>query len=156
LRACGGIMDRLFSFPYYRKLVESRDGVQEIMLGYSDSNKDGGFLTSNWEIYKSELLLVNVCKKYGVRLRLFHGRGGTVGRGGGPSYLAILAQPADSVNGQLRLTEQGEVIASKYGDAEGGRRNLETLVAATMEATLLDQGDPAKCERFHGVIERLS
>jgi phosphoenolpyruvate carboxylase len=114
---------------------------QDIMLGYSDSNKDGGFFTSNWELYRAETALVSLFeplkKQHGLLLRLFHGRGGTVGRGGGPSYQAILAQPPGTVNGQIRLTEQGEVIASKYAHPEIGRRNLETLVAATLEATLL-------------------
>jgi len=141
LRRCGGVLDQLFSVPTYRKLLESRGDMQEVMLGYSDSNKDGGFLTSNWELYKGELSIVQTCRRHGVGLRLFHGRGGTVGRGGGPSYRAVLAQPRGSVNGQLRLTEQGEVIASKYADPVVGRRNLGTLVAATMEATLLDGVD---------------
>ena len=114
---------------------------QDIMLGYSDSNKDGGFFTSNWELYRAETALVSLFeplkREHGLQLRLFHGRGGTVGRGGGPSYEAILAQPPGTVNGQIRLTEQGEVIASKYAHPEIGRRNLETLVAATLEATLL-------------------
>ena len=114
---------------------------QDIMLGYSDSNKDGGFFTSNWELYRAETALVSLFgplkRDHGLLLRLFHGRGGTVGRGGGPSYEAILAQPPGTVNGQIRLTEQGEVIASKYANPEIGRRNLETLVAATLEATLL-------------------
>ena len=137
LRNCGRVMDELFSIPYYRKLLASRGNTQEVMLGYSDSNKDGGFLTANWELYKAEVVLVQVFAKHGINLRLFHGRGGSVGRGGGPSYHGILAQPPGSVNGQIRLTEQGEVIASKYSDPEIGRRNLETLVAATLEATLL-------------------
>ncbi len=137
LRGCGPIMDQLFCEPYYRQLLASRGGVQEIMLGYSDSNKDGGFLTANWELYKAEVELVRVFERHGVRLRLFHGRGGSVGRGGGPSYQAILAQPPGSVAAQIRITEQGEVIASKYSDPEIGRRNLETLVAATFEATVL-------------------
>ncbi|MEO8331966.1 MAG: phosphoenolpyruvate carboxylase, partial [Gallionella sp.] len=137
LRGCGVIMDELFSLPWYRKLLESRGNTQEVMLGYSDSNKDGGYLTANWELYKAEVELVKVFDKHGIELRLFHGRGGTVGRGGGPSYDAILAQPPGSVNGQIRITEQGEVIASKYSNPEIGRRNLETLIAATMEATLL-------------------
>jgi phosphoenolpyruvate carboxylase len=157
LRACGEIMDQLFSLPYYRQLLESRGEIQEVMLGYSDSNKDGGFLTSNWELYKAERTLVDVFRKHGVRIRLFHGRGGTVGRGGGPSYYAVLAQPPGSVNGQLRLTEQGEVIASKYADPLIGRRNLETLVAATIEATLLDGSDVGSDEtRFHEALEELS
>ncbi len=158
LRGCGAIMSRLFSFPLYRQLLESRGDLQEIMLGYSDSNKDGGFLTSNWELYKAEQSLVETFAEFKVRLRLFHGRGGTVGRGGGPSYYAVLAQPPGSVAGQLRLTEQGEVIASKYADPVTGARNLETLVAATLEASLLDGaaalgGDEAE---FCETLEQLS
>jgi len=157
LRGCGKIMDELFSIPYYRKLLNSRGNTQEVMLGYSDSNKDGGYLTANWELYKAEVILVEVFAKHNVELRLFHGRGGTVGRGGGPSYDAILAQPPGSVNGQIRITEQGEVIASKYSNPEIGRRNLETLIAATMEATLLHHhGADSTMPEYHRIMEALS
>ena len=157
LRGCGVIMDELFATPYYRKLLHSRGDTQEVMLGYSDSNKDGGYLTANWELYKAELELVKVFEKHGIELRLFHGRGGTVGRGGGPSYEAILAQPPGSVNGQIRITEQGEVISSKYSNPEIGRRNLETLIAATMEATLLHHhGADSTMPEYHRIMEALS
>ena len=157
LRGCGVIMDELFSIPYYRKLLGSRGNTQEVMLGYSDSNKDGGYLTANWELYKAEVELVKVFAKHGIELRLFHGRGGTVGRGGGPSYDAILAQPPGSVNGQIRITEQGEVISSKYSNPEIGRRNLETLIAATMEATLLHHhGADSTMPEYHRIMEELS
>jgi phosphoenolpyruvate carboxylase len=139
LERCGAVMDQLFALPAYRRLLEARGGLQEIMLGYSDSNKDGGFLMSNWALYRAEIMLADVFRKHGLRLRLFHGRGGTVGRGGGPSYEAILAQPPGAVQGAIRITEQGEVIASKYANPDLGRRNLEVLVAATLEATLLPQ-----------------
>jgi phosphoenolpyruvate carboxylase len=125
------------------------------MLGYSDSNKDGGYVTSNWELYKAETALVDVFKAAGARLRFFHGRGGTVGRGGGPSYDAILAQPPGSVQAELRLTEQGEVIASKYANREIGRRNLEALYAATARATMGD-GPPDGHDDFLAAMEELS
>jgi phosphoenolpyruvate carboxylase len=157
LRSCGPIMDELFSLPYYRQLLAHRGNTQEVMLGYSDSNKDGGYITANWELYKAELELVKVFAKHGVELRLFHGRGGTVGRGGGPSYEAILAQPPGSVNGQIRITEQGEVISSKYSNPEIGQRNLETLIAATMEATLLHHhGADSAMPEYHRIMEALS
>jgi phosphoenolpyruvate carboxylase len=143
------------ALPAARSLVASLGGIQEVMLGYSDSNKDGGYVTSNWELYKAETALVEVFHAASVRLRFFHGRGGTVGRGGGPSYDAILAQPPGSVQGELRLTEQGEVIASKYANREIGRRNLEALFAATVRATLAP-ADPAAHASFHEAMEELS
>ncbi len=157
LQGSSQIMDELFSIPFYRDLLRSRGNTQEVMLGYSDSNKDGGYLTANWELYKAEIELVKVFEKHGIELRLFHGRGGSVGRGGGPSYEAICAQPPGSVNAQIRITEQGEVISSKYSNPEIGRRNLETLIAATMEATLLHQhGDESNMPEYHRIMEVLS
>jgi phosphoenolpyruvate carboxylase len=138
LTAAGATLTAMLAQPLYRELVAARGGTQEVMLGYSDSNKDGGYLAANWALYRAELDLVEVARAHGIRLRLFHGRGGTVGRGGGPSYEAIRAQPPGAVAGSLRITEQGEVIAAKYGDPDRARRNLEAIVAATLEATLLD------------------
>ena len=141
LRNAATIMRGFYALPGIADMVTRAGAVQDIMLGYSDSNKDGGFFTSNWELYRAGTALVELFDglrdTHSLTLRLFHGRGGTVGRGGGPSYQAILAQPPGTVNGQIRLTEQGEVIASKYAHPEIGRGNLETLVAATLEATLL-------------------
>ena len=156
LRGCVGIMDRLFAIPEYRRLVDSRGGLQEVMLGYSDSNKDGGYVTSGWELYKAEVGLVELCRKHDVRLRLFHGRGGTVGRGGGPSYDAIVGQPAGAVNGQIRLTEQGETISSKYTNAEVGRRNLEIIAAAALEASLLHPQSDVVPESYSEAMDSLS
>jgi phosphoenolpyruvate carboxylase len=142
LRHAAPIMRAFYALPGITEMIKRSGAEQDIMLGYSDSNKDGGSFTSNWELYRAEIDLVELFgplrHDHGITLRLFHGRGGTVGRGGGPSYAAILAQPPGTVNGQIRLTEQGEVIASKYAHPEIGRRNLETLVAATLEATLLN------------------
>lgn len=132
LQAAPAIMDQLFGIAEYRALVTSRADVQEVMLGYSDSNKDGGFVTSGWSLYQAEIGLVEVFAKHGVNIRLFHGRGGSVGRGGGSSYHAILGQPPGAVDGRIRLTEQGEVIAAKYGIESLGRRNLEVLVSANL------------------------
>jgi phosphoenolpyruvate carboxylase len=156
LRNCVAVMDQLLSLPEYRKLIDSLGGEQEVMLGYSDSNKDGGFVTSGWELYKAEIGLVAVFRRHGVRIRLFHGRGGSVGRGGGPSYDAILAQPGGAVQGQIRITEQGEIISSKYSNPEVGRRNLETLASATLEATLLQDESPAPDPAFLETMEELS
>ncbi len=131
------IMDQWLSLPEVAARVKhSQDGIQEVMLGYSDSNKDGGYLTSNWSLYQAELSLVEVFKKHRTRLRLFHGRGGSVGRGGGPSYDSILSQPPGTVNHQIRLTEQGEIIQGRYKDAEVGRWHLELFIAATLEASV--------------------
>ena len=143
LRQAPLIMRDYFALPGLAPLVARSGGEQDIMLGYSDSNKDGGIFTSNWSLYQAEIALVELFNtleaQHGITLRLFHGRGGTVGRGGGPSYEAILAQPPGTVRGQIRLTEQGEVINSKYANPLLGRRNLEILVAATLEATLLPE-----------------
>jgi phosphoenolpyruvate carboxylase len=156
LQASSGIMDRMLSLHDYRRLVDSRGGVQEVMLGYSDSNKDGGFVTSGWELYKAEIGLVEVFERHHVRLRLFHGRGGSVGRGGGPSYDAILAQPGGAVNGQIRITEQGEIISSKYSNAEVGRNNLEILTSATLEASLLQPKHSAPKADYLEAMDQLS
>ncbi len=149
LQSAAPIMQEFYALPGIAAMIKRscaggalpNTPEQDIMLGYSDSNKDGGIFTSNWELYRAEMALVELFDalkaSHGITLRMFHGRGGTVGRGGGPSYQAILAQPPGTVRGQIRVTEQGEVIASKYANPEIGRRNLETLVAATLEATLL-------------------
>ncbi|RDI64717.1 phosphoenolpyruvate carboxylase type 1 [Nocardia pseudobrasiliensis] len=143
--------------PAYHRLVVARGMQQEVMLGYSDSNKDGGYLAANWALYRAELDLVDAARKTGIRLRLFHGRGGTVGRGGGRSYDAILAQPAGAVRGSLRLTEQGEVISTKYADRGTAYRNLESLVAGTLESTLLDvEGLGAEAEPAYELFDELA
>jgi phosphoenolpyruvate carboxylase len=156
LQSVDTIMERLFKLPLYRRLLADRAMTQEVMLGYSDSNKDGGFLTSGWELYRAEIALVEVFTRHGVRLKLFHGRGGSVGRGGGPSYDAILAQPGGAVQGAIRITEQGEVITAKYGNPELGRRNLEVLAAATLEATLLSVKEAAPKPEYLAAMQQLS
>ncbi|OBJ53001.1 phosphoenolpyruvate carboxylase, partial [Mycobacterium asiaticum] len=151
------ILQSMLELPLYRAMVAARDDEQEVMLGYSDSNKDGGYLAANWAVYRAELALVEAARKNGIRLRLFHGRGGTVGRGGGPSYQAILAQPPGAVNGSLRLTEQGEVIAAKYAEPRTAQRNLESLVAATLESTLLDvEGLGDTAEPAYAVLDEVA
>ena len=156
LRACGKVVDELFAIDTYMNLLSSRGGVQEIMLGYSDSNKDGGFLTSGWELYKAEIALIEVFARHGIKLRLFHGRGGSVGRGGGPSYQAILAQPPGAVQAGIRVTEQGEVISGKYSHPQTGRQNLEILAAGALEAALpRSDADHPRAE-FLAAMEELS
>ncbi len=159
LRQAAPIMREFYALPGVARMVQRSGAEQDVMLGYSDSNKDGGIFTSNWELYRAEIVLVELfdelAASHRIQLRMFHGRGGTVGRGGGPSYQAILAQPPGTVRGQIRLTEQGEVIGSKYANPEIGRRNLETLVAATLEATLLQPTKPAP-KAFLEAAEQLS
>ncbi|MEU6581599.1 phosphoenolpyruvate carboxylase [Nocardia sp. NPDC046763] len=157
LRDGAEILGAALEVPAYQRLVAARGMQQEVMLGYSDSNKDGGYLAANWALYRAELNLVEVARKTGIRLRLFHGRGGTVGRGGGRSYDAILAQPAGAVRGALRLTEQGEVISTKYADPGTAYRNLEALVAGTLESTLLDvEGLGADAEPAYEMLDELA
>ncbi|MST32483.1 phosphoenolpyruvate carboxylase, partial [Acidimicrobiaceae bacterium USS-CC1] len=157
LAAAGRTIHRLLELPRWRALVDERGGWQEVMVGYSDSNKDGGYLTSNWALHRAERDLVAVAAAQGVHLRLFHGRGGAVGRGGGPTYEAIRAQPPGSVQGAVRVTEQGEMIAAEYSDPQHARRGLEALVAAAVEATTVaDDGLGPDAARYYEVMEELA
>jgi len=147
LRSSAAVVSELLQVPEYRTWLDRcRGGLQEVMLGYSDSNKDGGYLAANWALYRAQVQLVETCRTEGVRLRFFHGRGGTVGRGGGPSYDAIVAQPPGAVDATLRLTEQGEVIAARYANRDLARRSLEALVSAAAEATVGAGGSTADPE----------
>jgi phosphoenolpyruvate carboxylase len=157
LRRAPDIMRRLLEHPFYRRFLAAQGDLQEVMIGYSDSSKDGGILTSSWELYKAQERLWEVARARGVELRLFHGRGGTVGRGGGPSHEAIMAQPADTVAGRIKITEQGEVISSKYGLAEIAQRSLELTTSAAIAASLPQKAQEAgKLARWKGVMEEIS
>ena len=135
LEAAPRILDDLFGFPLYREHLARAGGQQTVMIGYSDSNKDGGYLAANWALYRAQEEIVRVCAARGVPLTLFHGRGGTVARGGGPAGRAIRAQPPGTVGGRFRLTEQGEVLAARYGDPALAHRHLEQIVSAVLEAS---------------------
>jgi len=157
LERASDVMVELWSHPRYRDWLDHRVRLQEVMLGYSDSNKDGGYLTSNWELYRCQEALVEAAHKHDVRLRLFHGRGGTVGRGGGSSYHAIMAQPAGSVQVGLRMTEQGEMISAKFADPERARQNLEALVSAAVESAVLRRYDTDHVDpQFERIADELS
>ncbi|QGU04663.1 phosphoenolpyruvate carboxylase [Corynebacterium comes] len=156
LEAGAGILRRLWDLPLYRSYLAQRGDIQEVMLGYSDSNKDGGYFAANWALYDAETQIVQAGRDHRVRLRLFHGRGGTVGRGGGPSYEAILAQPQGAVEGSVRITEQGEIISAKYGSPRTARRNLEALVSATLEASLLPVDELDDRDRALSIMSELA
>jgi len=156
LRTAPAVMRRLWGNPEYRSLVTSWGDWQEVMLGYSDSNKDGGMLTSTWELHKAHRELHRAAQQFGVKLRLFHGRGGTVGRGGGPTHSAILAQPAGCFSGQIRITEQGEVLNWKYADPVLAEWNLELMIAASLEAFTRPSEKQAHPAEWESAIEEMS
>lgn len=135
LKAAPKIMENLFKNPVYAKHLKQRGGKQQIMIGYSDSNKDGGYLRANWMLFTAQRNLAEICNRHGIVLTLFHGRGGSLGRGGGPANRAILSQPPESVKGRIRVTEQGEVVSSRYSDPEIAHRHLEQLVNAVLRSS---------------------
>ncbi|WP_047259058.1 phosphoenolpyruvate carboxylase [Corynebacterium uterequi] len=156
LQAGAAVLDQLWDVPVYREHLRRHDDTQEVMLGYSDSNKDGGYLQANWALYQAELDLAGLSERRGVRIRLMHGRGGTVGRGGGPTYDALVAQPRGSVSGSVRVTEQGEVVSAYYGSPITARRHLEAFVAGALEATLLDSADHPDTDADYALMAELS
>jgi phosphoenolpyruvate carboxylase len=157
LRHAKDVLTRLFENPIYAAVLRGRENRQEVMLGYSDSSKDGGILTSSWELYKSQESIARVAEQHGTELTLFHGRGGTVGRGGGPSHKAILAQPSGTVGGRIKITEQGEVISSKYGLHEIALRSMELAISAVLEASLPDGPKPhSVLPEWRDAMEELS
>lgn len=156
LKAGARILKELWAVPVYRQYLRSRGDIQEVVLGYSDSNKDGGYLSANWALYDAQLAIVEACDTHGIGLRFSHGRGGAVGRGGGPTYDAILAQPDGAVRGSVRITEQGEVISARYGTGSTARRHLEAFVAGTLEASLLSIASLDAPERAYAILRELA
>jgi phosphoenolpyruvate carboxylase len=156
LRRAHETMQALYRHPVYRQYLQARGKFQQIQLGYSDSNKDGGFFTANWELYQAQRRLHAAAKAHRVRLQLFHGRGGTIGRGGGPLHQTILAQPRGTLEGRIKITEQGEVVAAKYANPLMAARNLELALSAVLEATLIEPKPPARLAEWEEAMEAIS